>query len=110
MKNPRLSFNVIGEDLLTNLSKNIELEIAEKLENRIILNNSSQILDFSFIENPSVFIFEGTGFELSFDNSVGDSFSFPVNGLYMMVVEEDTLDITTITISTTLEVDSKSGD
>lgn len=102
----RINLNIVGEESLTKLSDTIYLNVTEKIENTFIINNSSQIIDFSFIDAPSIFVIEGAGFDLTIKDVDTSTMTFPVKGFFAMVLDpSNTID--ELEVSTSLEVDTK---
>lgn len=54
----KVSLSVSGPSQVTSLDKVLEYIVKEKLEKTIILNNSSETIDYSFVDNPKIFIFD----------------------------------------------------
>ena len=58
---PYINLEARGDNTLTRLDSKVLINIDEKLEKTIHLNNTTEIIDFSSITNAYAFIFTGTG-------------------------------------------------
>lgn len=57
----KFTATILGEYQVTKLEKILSFTLDEKIEKSIKLNNSEEVIDYSFIDNPKIFYFEGTG-------------------------------------------------
>ena len=107
---PKLTLSVTGgEGLVTRMEKSYEFELKEKMERTFVINSSSETIDLTKVNSPTVFIFEGDGnFTVSFTVSGGDVIEFEVSQQIAMTLTSSFVStLTALTITETASADRK---
>lgn len=100
------TISLVGEEQVTKLNSKTTFTVDEKLEKTINLNNSSEVIDYSYIDDPYLFIFEGSGeFNVAI-TAGGNTITYAIDNSYIFTPTSSFAStISNITISETSSVD-----
>lgn len=88
---PKLTLSLTGgEGLITRMEKTYEFNLKEKLERTFTINNSTETIDLTKVNTPTVFVFEGDGkFTVTFTETGGNTIEFEVSQQMSMTLTSD---------------------
>jgi len=79
-----VKLTVTGEELVTQVLESKSIDLAEKIEYDIVLNNSSKEIDFSYVSNIEAILFI-TDADVTVEFTISsETVDFEINGIYLL--------------------------